>query len=326
MAPATRRPSARMFALGLSTLLSAGLLSVTSAAAAAPVPGPTILAVLGDTPYSATQRVQLPALITAVDADPAVSMVLHAGDMKNSTTSCSDSQFRGLASLFGTFDDPFVLTPGDNDWTDCHQASTGRFLPTERLAALRRIFYPAPGRTLGGAPATVTSQAQEQPSRRAYVENVRFVRSGVVLATAHVVGSSNDLQPWSGLVGGDRPAERRAEFDARRAANLAWINAAFDNAVATAAYGVLLMLQAEPVATSSFNAERSLIAQRAAQFGRPVLLVHGDEHRFEVQTRYLGVANLTRLETYGNTASYWLRVTIDPSLPQVFAWQSRRIG
>jgi hypothetical protein len=318
MAPANRRPSARTFALGLSTLLAAGLLSVTSVARAAP-PAPTTLAVLGDTPYSATQRAQLPALINAVDADPAVRMVLHAGDMKDSTTSCSDSQFRGLASLFGTFDDPFVLTPGDNDWTDCHRASTGRFLPTERLAALRRIFYPVPGRTLGGAPATVTSQAT-------YVENVRFVRSGVLLATVHVVGSNNDLAPWSGLVGGDRPAERRAEFDARRAANLAWINAAFDNAVATGAYGVLLMLQAEPVATSAFSAERSLIARRAAQFGRPVLLVHGDEHRFEVQARYLGVANLTRLETYGNTAGYWLRVTIDPSLPQVFSWQSRRVG
>ena len=187
MAPANRRPSVRTFALGLSTLLAAGLLSVTSVARAAP-PAPTTLAVLGDTPYSATQQAQLPALINAVDADPAVRMVLHAGDMKDSTTSCSDSQFRGLASLFGTFDDPFVLTPGDNDWTDCHQASTGRFLPTERLAALRRIFYPVPGRTLGGAPATVTSQAT-------YVENVRFVRSGVLLATAHVVGSNNDLAP-----------------------------------------------------------------------------------------------------------------------------------
>jgi hypothetical protein len=273
---------------------------------------------LGDTPYTSTQRAQFPALVSAIDRDPAVSLVLHAGDTKNSSTPCSDSQFRGLAGLFNTFDDPFVLTPGDNDWTDCHRLSTGRYVPTERLTAIRRIFYPVPGRTLGGAPTTVTAQAT-------YVENVRFLRSGVVLATTHVVGSSNDLAPWSELVGGDRPAERMAEFNARRAANLAWINAAFDTAASTGAYGVVLMLQAEPTATTAFSAERNLIVTRARQFGKPVLLIHGDEHRYEVQTGYAGVANLTRLETYGETASYWLTVTIDPSKPQVFSWQPRTV-
>lgn len=301
--------------LAVPLLASGGRLGRAEAAAA---PAPTTLAVLGDVPYSSTQRAQFPALVNAVDRDPAVSMVLHAGDTKDSSTPCSDSQFRGLASLFGTFDDPFVLTPGDNDWTDCHQVSTGRYVPTERLAAIRRIFYPVPGRTLGGAPATVTAQST-------YVENVRFVRSGVLLATVHVVGSSNDLAPWSGLVGGDRPTERMAEFTARRNANLAWIKAAFDTAAATGAYGVVLMLQAEPTTAGAFSAERSLIAQRAAQFRKPVLLIHGDEHRYEVQTGFAGVSNLTRLETYGNTASYWLRVTIDPSKPQVFSWQSRKV-
>lgn len=43
-----------------------------------------------------------------------------------------------------------------------------------------------------------------------------------------------------------------------------------------------------------------------------MLLVHGDEHVYEVEPTYAGVPNLTRLETYGDTASYWLRVTADP--------------
>ena len=30
--------------------------------------------------------------------------------------------------------DPVVYTPGDNEWTDCHRASAGGYLPTERLA------------------------------------------------------------------------------------------------------------------------------------------------------------------------------------------------
>lgn len=316
-----------MLCLGFSTFLTAGLLSgVLTPVAAAATPGPTTVAVLGDTPYSDAQRARIPALVAAVDADPAVGLVLHAGDMKNSSTPCSDAQFSGLAKLFGTFDDPFVLTPGDNDWTDCHRASTGNYLPTERLAALRRMFFPVPGRTLGGRPMTVATQSKEQPPHAPYVENVRFTLSGVVFATAHVVGSSNGLAPWSGLPGGDRPSERRAEFDARRAANLAWIRTTFDKAQATGAAGVVLLLQAEPTASPAFSAERSLITSRAAQFRRPVLLVHGDEHRYEVQTGYAGVANLTRLETFGDTAGYWLALTVDPARPQVFSWQTRRVG
>jgi len=33
-----------------------------------------------------------------------------------------------------------------------------------------------------------------------------------------------------------------------------------------------------------------------------VLLIHGDEHVYEVERDYAGVPNLTRLEIYGDTA------------------------
>lgn len=89
---------------------------------------------------------------------------------------------------------------------------------------------------------TVTAQPVDQPEHAGYVENVRFVRSGVVFATVHVVGSENDLAPWSQLPGGDREAERLAEFEARRAANLAWIDAAFEQTRAEDAAGVVLMM------------------------------------------------------------------------------------
>jgi len=99
----------------------------------------------------------------------------------------------------------------------------------------------------------------------------------------HVVGSDNDLAPWDELAGGDRPRLRLTEFASRRAANLDWINAAFDRARSDGSAGVLLMMQAEPADARGFGVERALILQRAADFARPVLLVHGDEHAFEVE-------------------------------------------
>jgi hypothetical protein len=311
----------------LGTALLAGVAPTTAAAAPGGPRGaaPTTIALLGDTPYGDAQREQFPALVADVNDDPRIRMVLHAGDVKSGSTTCDDARFADLAALYGTFEDPFVLTPGDNEWTDCHRTAAGGYLPTERLAAVREIFYAEPGRTLGQHRMDVVSQAEVQPEHGDYVENVLFERSRVVFATVHVVGSENDLEPWNQLPGGDRPDERLAEFEARRAANLDWIATAFDEAERTGAAGVVLLMQAEPLATPGFIEERELIAERATDFGRPVLLAHGDEHTYEVEETYAGVPNLTRLETYGDTATEWLRLTVDPRNPAVFSWEAQEV-
>jgi hypothetical protein len=307
-----------LIALGTGAVVAvAGLVPLGGAAAATT---PVAFAVMGDTPYTAEQRRQFPALVQTVNADPAVEMVLHAGDVKSSDSPCTDATLRDRAGLFDTFTDPFVLTPGDNEWTDCHKLAAGQYLPTERLTAVRRILFPNPGSTLGRNPMPVTTQLSGSSP---YVENVRFERSGIVFATVHVVGSNNDRSKWSGLPGGDRPAERQAEYTARDAADRAWIDAAFDRAEATGAPGVLLLLQAEPRDVAAFRPIRSKIVERARAFAGQVLLVHGDEHRYEVEPSYAGVANLTRLETFGGAAGKWLKVTADPDKAAVFSWQVR---
>jgi len=282
------------------------------------------VAVLGDTPYGAAQRVAFPALVEDVNSDPSVRLVLHAGDVKSGSTTCDDARFDDLASLYDTFRDPFVLTPGDNDWTDCHRANNGRYHPLDRLAAVRRTFFPQPGWTTGARPMRVDTQGTDA-RHSAYVENVVFERKDVVFASVHVVGSENDLLPWSGLAGGDRPAERLAEFETRLAADLAWIDTAFDRAASSGAAGVLLLMQAEPLATPGFQLVRDRILARSVAFGSPVLLVHGDEHAYEVEQAYGGVPNLTRLETFGDTASSWLRLTVDPKSSTVFSWTPQQV-
>ena len=148
----------------------------------------------------------------------------------------------------------------------------------------------------------------------------------VVFATVHVVGSENDLQPWAQLPGGDLPDLRLAEFEARKAAALDWIDAAFAAAARDrSAPGVLLMMQAEPTATPGFADIR-----RADRRARPGLRQAGParaRRRARVRGRagYAGVPNLTRLETFGDTATYWLRVTVDPRTPAVFAWEAQAI-
>ncbi len=285
---------------------------------------PVTFALIGDTPYGDAQRAAFPALVSAVNDDKKIRFVLHAGDVKNGSSTCDDARFTDLAGLFGTFRAPFVLTPGDNEWTDCHRTAAGGYLPTERLDKVRKVFYPVAGKTLGRERMRVLSQATD-PRHRAYRENVMFSRGRVVFSTLHVVGSENDLEPWSQLPGGDRPASRLAEFEARQDAALDWIDAAFAKAIRTHAPGVLLMMQAEPTATAGFTQIRERIVQRSRAYGKPVLLVHGDEHQYEVEPAYAGVPTLTRLETFGSTASQWIRVTADPNDQKVFTWEPQTV-
>jgi hypothetical protein len=173
-------------------------------------------------------------------------------------------------------------------------------------------------------PVQVQTQAAS-PQYQPYRENVLFTRDEVVFATLHVVGSGNDLEPWAQLPGGDQPDLRQAEFEARKAAVLDWIDVAFTTAGRTHAPGVVLMMQAEPVPAPGFADVRQRIVDKAAAYGKPVLLVHGDEHVYEVERQYAGVANLTRLETFGETATQWLRVTVNPAAPDVFSWEPQTV-
>lgn len=287
---------------------------------------------IGDTPYGDAQLAQFPAMVDDINDDPAVRMVLHAGDIKNGSSTCSNERFLALRDLFDTFEDPLVLTPGDNEWTDCHRAAAGRYLPTERLDQLRHIFYPQPGHVLGRHPMRVLTQADD-PVHADYVENQLWMRSGVTFATVHVVGSNNDLEPWSGLPGGDVPTERRAEYETRLAAALDWLDETFQVAAERGARGVFVMIHADPhfelpeghPERAGFEAFLQGLEMHTTNFGGPVVLAHGDSHVYRLDQPWPEVPNLTRVETFGAEASQWIRVTIDPRGDELFTFQTEEV-
>ena len=134
---------------------------------------PYTLAVIGDIPYGAQKLEDFPKLIALMNADPKVDVAVHLGDIKaGSSSPCTDEYFTTIRGLFDTFQDPLVYTPGDNEWTDCHVASknNGLYTPTERLAAVRALFFPVPGQTLGGRKKQLLTQADD-PDNSAFVEN-----------------------------------------------------------------------------------------------------------------------------------------------------------
>ncbi len=79
---------------------------------------------------------------------------------------------------------------------------------------------------------------------------------------------------------------------------------------------------------SAFAPIKAVIADRALRFGRPVLLLQGDSHAFLVDTPAGMPANLVRVVVQGSTSvpHVWLRLTVDPRRPDVFACENVVFG
>jgi hypothetical protein len=309
-------------------------------------------AVIGDMPYGRSKLDSMPLLISLINSDPAVQLVIHVGDIKSGSNSdCSDAYFATIRGLFDTFQDPLVYTIGDNEWTDCHifSKNNGRYTPTERLQAVRNLFFSAPGQTLGQNPRAVFSQADE-PAHSQYVENVWWNQSHVVFAAMNITGSFNDLAPWSSaplpwlVIPADMPADwanwpsQADEFASRGAANRDLIAQTFALATKRNARGVVLAFQADmwdpaeqvknPArCNAGFAALVEQIGTLAAEFGRPVLLLEGDSHVWRVDRPFTPgtsqfamyantpvAPNVTRLVVDGSSSpTSYTRLTINPA-------------
>jgi len=303
------------------------------------------LAVFGDLPYTQAQVDNFSNLTHSVNADPTVDLAFHLGDIKSGSTLCTDARLQLVRDAFDGYEDPLVYTPGDNEWTDCHRENNGSYLPTERLAKLRELFFPEPGVTLGGRKKHVLTQATDH-AYPLLVENTMWMQSRVVFAAVHVVGSNNNLAPWGPpwntavyqLI-------QAAEVQNRTAGGVAWINKAFDEAEAKRAAGVVIGLQADmwdppasAPAVSGFIPIVQALAGRAAAFRKPVLLLAGDSHQLKIDRPLANagpdaftafnaiygttapVPNLTRIVVQGSTStpSSWVRLTIDRRSAELF--------
>jgi hypothetical protein len=298
---------------------------------------PFTFAVIGDIPYGDAQIAAFPKVVDQINADPSVQLVDHLGDIKSGSSVCSDAYFAMIRTQFDRFADPLVYTPGDNEWTDCHRPNNGGYNPLERLDAVRTVFFPKPGHTLGEHPVEVDSQGRD-----GFPENVSYERAGVQFAALHIVGSNNSLLPWTGNTA--PTPEQQAEVQRRTAATLTLIDDTFREARKDKkSRAVVLLTQADmfdPTVPDTQFADYSAfqplvreIAAQAAAYRGPVYLFNGDSHIYNADAplapgskwlTFYGVgtpaANLSRITVDGSTGvNDYLRVTVNPTGPQALS-------
>jgi hypothetical protein len=168
---------------------------------------------------------------------------------------------------------------------------------------------------------------------------------GVTYLTLNIQGSCNNLCDT---------APDPAEFAARNAADIAWMQRGFAQASEKGSSAIMLISQADPGFDASdptrapvrdpktlvesdgqpdgFHDFLVALRQATIDYRRPVAYVHGDSHYFRVDKPFLDargrrLENFTRVETFGdnqangNNDVQWVKVLVDPSSRDVFAYQ-----
>jgi len=268
-------------------------------------------ALIGDTPYNSHERTELPKMLSAI-ADSKVDVIVHVGDFKSGTSHCSDEVFEDRFRLFNASTAPFVLVPGDNEWTDCERLSNGAHDPLERLAKLRSLFWNK-DQSLGQATLPLERQAG------AYPEHARFRLGPVLFATFNLPGGNNN---W-GM--SDTP---RTEFLARNPVTVAWLKESFALAQRDGVRGIVLALQANPgfkhhaqgLAHRAYREFLDTLLEETQRFQGQVVVVHGDTHtnRIDQPLRdHSGrrLTNFQRVETFGSPFMGWTTGIIDSESP-----------
>ncbi len=310
----------------------------------------------GDLPYSDLQATTgVPNLIADMNESD-IEFSINDGDLKvgsgvpgsTTPTTCSDAMYAQALGYLNSLQKPGMLTPGDNDWTDCDRPANGGFNSLERLDYERALFFSTPfslGRQRLRQEVQSTPNCLGVSGPTACVENRRWTFKDVIYATLNVQGSCNNLCDTN---------PNSAEYAARNAANIAWLKQAFAAAKTNGSSAVMLISQANP-GFDAFDATRAplrdprtlvetdgqpdgfhdfLVAVRnaVADFRRPVAYVHGDSHYFRIDKPLLDaqgrrLENFTRLETFGdnpangNNDVNWVKVLVDPASRDVFAFQ-----
>jgi len=344
--------SAGMFLLSLTVLMAVSVTGVVNAAGK----GKLEFAIIGDAPYNAKQRQEFVNMMEEIDAAD-LGFVVHAGDYwfdgiawKPDTKGlppCSDEVYQDRLAMAKKSRHAFIITPGDNDWTDCHRSKPKAYDPIDRLEKFRKMFYQG-DRSLGQQSITLVRQSANAKYSK-YRENARWTYGGALFVTLHMVGSNNNL---------GRTEAMDKEYRERNDANIAWLQEAFDQARRNGSKAIMIIAQANPQFETTWTPKVQkrymlgglgikppkekrhtgfddfimALEEYTLAFGKPVVYVHGDTHTFRMDKPLLGstsrriIENFTRVETFGFPDTHWVKVTIDPKDPNVFSFHPQIVN
>lgn len=272
---------------------------------------------IGDMPYNVPKDDKKFERLTASINEEKPAFTVHVGDMKGGSSPCTEDVYNKMYSYFQAFQHPLILTPGDNDWTDCRRERAGAYDPVERLDKLRSVFY-KDRKSMGQTSLDLLTQSTYEGYEK-FVENALWEWKDILFATLHVVGSNNNFNPNAGA--------DNSEFMERDAANIFWLENAFSQARSQQSKGIVLFIHAaldySDSEKSGFRNFTHKLREHALSYDKPILLIYGDHHRFQVSKPLKDddgkvLSNFTSLMVFGYPDVHGVKITVNRKYDSLF--------
>ncbi|WP_169543392.1 hypothetical protein [Sneathiella aquimaris] len=276
---------------------------------------------ISDFPYSADQEILLTEEITPAIRRARSPFVVHMGDLKSGGASCNTELLQKRAAQIHKLHDTAVFyTPGDNEWTDCDRDKlTNPASELEKLEEIRTLFFH------NRPPFPNHLSVMQQPL---YPENKIWHYNRTMFATLHMVGTNNGRAQI--LL--DNVNFALSQVKARDVANRFWLETVFTQANSQNADAIVIAFQAdiskarhsgkctdeEPIACDGHAGFKEQVRSLAADYAKPVLLLHGDTSDYCMDKEFGGnrAPKLWRFNSAGDFKILdGVKITVQPDNP-----------
>ena len=267
------------------------------------------IGIIAPSPTAASDDSALRQALSETDDDNLAFVVVNG--IKSAEENCTDSLYLERKILFDGAKNGLIVSLAGADWTGCRN-TTGRSAAIERLNRLRELFF-AEDFSFGASKLPLSRQSNAVKFR-GFAENARWEFGPVLFATINLPSDNNHFLLAAG---------RNNEFEDRTIANREWLQRLVTIAARRKLLALVLFCDSDPLALpvpaprrDGYAEVREQLAQLAGHFPGRILVVH-DRTRAEAGSA-AGISWKGNLGSLA-VASGWLRLTVAPSTPALFA-------
>lgn len=243
---------------------------------------------MGDVPYVSAEDVLLPKQIAELPQD--AEFVIHVGDIKGGKPPCHEAVYIKVSGMLSKATPPVFIIPGDNEWNDCINPD-----PIQAWEYWEKHFMRFDRRWQHDLP--LFRQLERE-------ENFSFVKNGVLFVGLNIVGGRvHDADEWK---------QRHAEC-------LTWIRrnlSQFGDEVSS------LVVFGHAKASANHKDFFGPFNEDARQFGKPILYLHGDGHRW-THDHPFEAKNILRVQVDQGGIAPPLKVTVTDDQTEPFVFDRR---
>lgn len=242
---------------------------------------------MGDVPYAPEENVLLPRQVAELPAD--AEFVIHVGDIKGGATPCDEAVYVKVAGMLREATAPVFFIPGDNEWNDCTNPAEAWDFWEKHFTRFDQQWHHR---------LAVFRQLERE-------ENFSFVKNSVLFVGLNIVG---------GLV------HDPTEWKQRHADDLGWLRRnlrRFGDDVTS----VVIFGHAQPAAKHNDFFEP--FSRDAQEFGKPMLYLHGDGHRW-IHDRPFAAKNILRVQVDQGGIAPPLQVIVTDAVIDPFQFDRRK--